>query len=224
MRRRYVLVWALIALGGCGGTQGGGDASAPRTTTVDAVRQARLMATGERVFAKQCSFCHRLLGIRAPRTPPPDAYGPNFDETRPTKAYVLERVTDGFGGMQSFQGDLTRGKIDAVATYVAAVSGRNLERPGLTGEQLAAGEAVFEAHCRKCHTLARRALTGKPGWTPTDFNDVQVSAPYTRSLLDGTGNAFFLELMVKAQGLAPQQIHDVAEYVAAISGPAHGRP
>src|SRR5829696_36483 len=98
-----MLVAAVALAAGCGESEeapsSAGSAAKPaRTTAIDAATRTNLLATGKRIFDKQCSFCHRLNGKRAPRTPPPDAYGSSFDEIETSEAYVIERVTNGFGG------------------------------------------------------------------------------------------------------------------------------
>jgi mono/diheme cytochrome c family protein len=121
-----MLVTAVAALvfGGCG------EAHAPlptsRTTTVNTAHHARLLATSKQVYAGHCSNCHRLLGKRTPTNPPPDAYGVSFDEIVVSESYVVERIANGFGGMQSFSGELTPAQIRAVAAYGTSVGGRDV--------------------------------------------------------------------------------------------------
>jgi cytochrome c oxidase subunit 1 len=77
-------------------------------------------AEGKRVFASaSCGGCHTLKDAGAEGT-----VGPNLDQTKPTKALVVDRVTNGFPPMPSFKGQLTSAQIDAVAAYVSAVAGR----------------------------------------------------------------------------------------------------
>lgn len=231
--RRAVAGWMVAAavalVAGCGGADDAGpaeEAAKPaRTTAIDAAMRARLLATGKRIFDVQCSFCHRLNGKRAPRTPAPDAYGSSFDEIETSEAFVVERVTNGFGGMQSFSGELSPQQIRAVAMYVVANQGRDVDAPPPSQEQLAAGEQLFADHCQRCHSIADRSQTGKPeetsaAWQATDFRVVKPSIPFVTSVLDGTGNAFMLELMPEVQGkLTPQEIRDVAAYVSALAAP-----
>lgn len=214
---------AALALG-CGG-DGAADPKARTAPGLSAAARAKLLAAGERVFVEQCDFCHRINGKRAPRTPPPDAYGSSFDEIETSEAFVAQRVTDGFGGMQSFSGELSARAIRAVAMYVVANQGSDVGAPEPSPEQLAAGEDVFEARCQRCHSIADRAQTGDPAetsaaWQATDFRVVRPSIPFVTSVLDGTGNAFMIELMPEVQGkLSQAEIRDVAAYVNAVAHP-----
>lgn len=218
--------WMLALLAttalGCGSN----DAADPKARTapgLSAAARGELLATGRRVFVEQCDFCHRINGKRAPRTPPPDAYGSSFDEIETSEAFVMRRVRDGFGGMQSFSGELTPREIRAVATYVIANQGGDVAAPKPSPARFAAGEDVFEARCQRCHSIADRPQTGKPeettaAWQATDFRVVKPSAPFVESVLDGTGNAFMIELMPEVQGkLSQAEIRDVAAYVTAVA-------
>ena len=211
---------------GCG-SDGAGDPK-PRTAPgLSAAGRAELLATGERVFVEQCDFCHRINGRRPPRNPPPDAYGSSFDEIETSEAYVADRVTNGFGGMQALGGELSPREIRAVAMYVVANQGGDVGAPRPSPTQLAAGEEVFRDRCQRCHSIADRSQTGRPeettaGWDATDFRVVRPSVPFVESVLDGTGNAFMIELMPEVQGkLSGSEIRDVAAYVNAL---AHAGP
>ena len=224
----WMLTTALVLAVGCGGGEGArptGTATTARKPAIDPAARAKLLATGRRIFDKQCSFCHRLNGKRAPRTPKPDAYGSSFDEIDTSQAFIIERVTKGFGGMQSFQGELSPRQIRAVAMYLVANQGRDVDAPEPPQEQMTAGGRVFAERCQRCHSIAGRPLTGDPaetdaGWDATDFRVVRPSVPFVESVLDGTGNAFMLELMPEVQGkLSKREIHDVAVYVNALAAP-----
>jgi cytochrome c oxidase subunit I len=77
-------------------------------------------AAGKRVFASAgCGGCHTLHGAGSGGT-----VGPNLDQARPTRALVVDRVTNGKGGMPSFEGQLTGAQIAAVAGYVSSAAGR----------------------------------------------------------------------------------------------------
>jgi mono/diheme cytochrome c family protein len=227
--RRALVSCALAALAaagaGCGGSggdrPGAGTTAATAKPAMDPGVRSTLLATGKTVFDEQCSFCHRLHGRRAPRTPHPDAYGSSFDEIETTEAFVADRVKDGFGGMQSFGGELSPRRIRAVAMYVVANQGQDVTAPPPSDRQLAAGERVFASHCQRCHSIADRPQTHKPlGWQATDFRIVKPSVPFVASVLDGTGNRFMLELMPGLQGkLTRSEIRDVAAYVAALATP-----
>ncbi len=49
--------------------------------------------------------------------------GPNLDGAKPDYALVVDRVTNGKGGMPSFKGKLSEKQIDCIATYVASAAG-----------------------------------------------------------------------------------------------------
>ena len=51
------------------------------------------------------------------------AVGPNLDESMPDNELVLDRVTNGQGGMPSFSSTLTEQQIADVAAYVSSVAG-----------------------------------------------------------------------------------------------------
>jgi cbb3-type cytochrome c oxidase subunit III len=75
---------------------------------------------GETIFAEAgCVSCHTLAAAGATGT-----IGPNLDEAKPDVALVVDRVTNGKGGMPSFRGRLTEEQIQAVAEYVAQNAGQ----------------------------------------------------------------------------------------------------
>jgi mono/diheme cytochrome c family protein len=53
------------------------------------------------------------------------AVGPNLDETKPSKALVIDRVTNGAGAMPAFGSQLTPDQIDAVAEFVSDSAGES---------------------------------------------------------------------------------------------------
>jgi mono/diheme cytochrome c family protein len=189
-----------------------------------AAARERLLLTGNRVYVQHCDVCHRLFGERAARTPPPDSYGPSFDEIRPTYAFVKHRVELGVMGMQSFADVLTPYEIRAVARYVTTVAGRDVPPTRLDPATRALGERIFVARCQRCHTLgARRAR--EEHYPATDFADVQPASVYVVRMLDGTGNAFLRELMGPAgRGLSRRAMRAVAAYVSKLSGQLVGSP
>ena len=90
---------------GGGGTGGGGGGGA---------------ADGKKVFETAgCGSCHTLADAGASGT-----VGPNLDEARPSRGLVVDRVTNGQGGMPPFKGQLTDEEIEAVAGYVSSVAGK----------------------------------------------------------------------------------------------------
>ena len=75
---------------------------------------------GKTVFATAgCAGCHTLKAAGSTGT-----VGPNLDEAKPSKELVIDRVTNGKGGMPSFKGQLSEAQIQAVADYVSANAGK----------------------------------------------------------------------------------------------------
>lgn len=89
----------------------------PRTTTQETTTQAA-SAEGEQIFATSCAGCHTFAAADAS-----GQVGPNLDQTKPSKALALDRVTNGRAGMPAFEGQLSPEEITAVATYVADNAG-----------------------------------------------------------------------------------------------------
>lgn len=76
-------------------------------------------ADGKSIFASfGCGSCHTFEAAGATGT-----IGPNLDESKPSVALAIERVTNGMGAMPSFKDRLTAEQIRAVAEYVAAAGG-----------------------------------------------------------------------------------------------------
>jgi cbb3-type cytochrome c oxidase subunit III len=74
---------------------------------------------GQTVFATAgCTGCHTLKAAGSTGT-----VGPNLDEAKPSKELVIDRVTNGQGGMPSFKGQLSEAQIQAVADYVSSNAG-----------------------------------------------------------------------------------------------------
>jgi mono/diheme cytochrome c family protein len=89
-------------------------AAAPLPATVGGGRPAE----GKRVFASAaCGSCHKLKAAGAS-----GIAGPSLDETKPSFALVVQRVTDGKGGMPSFRDTLTREQIADIAAFVVAAT------------------------------------------------------------------------------------------------------
>lgn len=103
----------------------GGGATAPGSTsaggaTTGGGASAGGKADGKQVFAAAgCGSCHKLADAGASGT-----VGPNLDQTKPSKALVVDRVTHGKGAMPAFAGRLSDAEIQAVAEYVASVAGK----------------------------------------------------------------------------------------------------
>jgi cbb3-type cytochrome c oxidase subunit III len=75
---------------------------------------------GKTIFATAgCTGCHTLAAADSSGT-----VGPNLDDAKPAKALVVDRVTNGKGGMPSFKGPLSDAQIEAVATYVSENAGK----------------------------------------------------------------------------------------------------
>jgi len=77
-------------------------------------------AAGKEVFlgTAGCASCHTLADAGAT-----GAVGPNLDAAKPSSELVVERVTNGFGGMPSFSETLSEEQIQDVAAYVSSVAG-----------------------------------------------------------------------------------------------------
>jgi cytochrome c6 len=75
---------------------------------------------GKEVFlgAAACAGCHTLSDAGATAT-----IGPNLDATQPSADLVVDRVTNGLGGMPSFADSLSEEQIQDVAAYVSSVAG-----------------------------------------------------------------------------------------------------
>lgn len=89
------------------GKPGAGGGSGPPATS------------GRDIFTQNCGSCHTLdaAGTRG-------AVGPNLDESKPSTALVIDRVTNGKNGMPPFKGTLTDAQIKAVAGYVSSSAGK----------------------------------------------------------------------------------------------------
>jgi cytochrome c553 len=84
-----------------------------QTTTTGAEGDA---AAGESVYASAgCGGCHTLEAAGSSGN-----VGPNLDESQPDHALVVDRVTNGAGGMPPFKGQLDEKQIQDVAAYVVA--------------------------------------------------------------------------------------------------------
>ena len=91
-------------------------ASTGETTTTEPSEPAGDAAAGEAVFASAgCGGCHTLEAAGSSGN-----VGPNLDEAKPDLDLVIDRVTNGMGGMPSFKGQLSEKQIQDVAAYVVA--------------------------------------------------------------------------------------------------------
>ena len=75
---------------------------------------------GKEVFlgTSACGGCHTLADAGTS-----GAVGPNLDESQPDYELVLDRVTNGQGGMPSFSSTLNEQQIADVSAYVSSVAG-----------------------------------------------------------------------------------------------------
>jgi len=75
---------------------------------------------GKEVFlgASACGGCHTLADAGSS-----GAVGPNLDETQPSEELVVDRVTNGLGGMPAFSSTLSEQQIADVAAYISSVAG-----------------------------------------------------------------------------------------------------
>ena len=77
---------------------------------------------GKQVFTQEaqpsCTICHTLADAGSA-----GAVGPNLDELKPTLEQVANAVTSGVGIMPAFNESLSEEQIQAVAHYVATVTG-----------------------------------------------------------------------------------------------------
>jgi mono/diheme cytochrome c family protein len=82
------------------------------------------VADGKAIFTSHCGGCHTLADAGAT-----GVVGPNLDQSKPPKALVVERVTNGGLVMPSFTDRsgghyLTDAQVQAVADYVSSATGR----------------------------------------------------------------------------------------------------
>ena len=78
------------------------------------------IASGRQLFRTVgCSTCHTLRDAGAT-----GAVGPNLDAAKPSRALVLNRVTNGQGVMPAFGDKLADAQIAQLADYVSARAGR----------------------------------------------------------------------------------------------------
>lgn len=121
-----LLAAVVLGLAACGG---GEEVSPVPETVVGTVPQATTAgptttlkgdaAAGKDLYAsKGCGGCHVLADAGSS-----GAVGPNLDDTKPAFDLVVDRVTNGRGGMPPFEGQLSEQEIADVAAYVAESAG-----------------------------------------------------------------------------------------------------
>jgi mono/diheme cytochrome c family protein len=77
------------------------------------------ISAGRQVFQTAgCGGCHTLAAAGSTGT-----VGPNLDTARPSRALVVQRVTNGRRAMPSFKSQLAPDQIQAVASFVTASTG-----------------------------------------------------------------------------------------------------
>ena len=77
-------------------------------------------ADGKAIFAEAgCGSCHTLAAADASGN-----VGPSLDDTKPPKELVVDRVTNGKGGMPAFKDSYSAEQIAAVADFVVANAGK----------------------------------------------------------------------------------------------------
>jgi mono/diheme cytochrome c family protein len=75
---------------------------------------------GKALFASLgCTGCHTLAAAGSTGN-----VGPNLDQSKPSKELVIDRVTNGQGGMPSFSGQVSAKQIAAIADYVSSSAGK----------------------------------------------------------------------------------------------------
>jgi mono/diheme cytochrome c family protein len=72
---------------------------------------------GKSIFTSTCASCHTLADAGTTGT-----VGPNLDQSKPSKALVVDRVTNGKGAMPPFKDSLDEAQIEAVAEYVSSAA------------------------------------------------------------------------------------------------------
>ncbi len=81
------------------------------------------VSLGQQVFSANCQACHTIAG--RPRTGRPQYPGTQFEDVRPSAAYVMRLVRRGIPEeMPSFRRKLTDAQIRAVAEYLTQTAGR----------------------------------------------------------------------------------------------------
>ena len=87
--------------------------------STNAGNQTAAAPDGKKIFSANCAGCHTLAAADTN-----GKVGPNLDELKPDAATVKNIVTNGGGGMPSFDGDLDDAEIAAVAEFVSTSAGQ----------------------------------------------------------------------------------------------------
>lgn len=91
-------------------------------TGLSPLTMASDLEKGKQVFSQDaqpsCTICHTLADAGSE-----GAIGPDLDQLKPTRQQVVNAVTSGVGVMPAFNESLSEEEIQAVAHYVAAVTG-----------------------------------------------------------------------------------------------------
>lgn len=74
---------------------------------------------GKSIFITSCGSCHTLSDAGTSGN-----VGPNLDSSKPARALVVDRVTNGQGAMPAFSESLDEAQIQAVADYVSSKAGK----------------------------------------------------------------------------------------------------
>jgi mono/diheme cytochrome c family protein len=100
-------------------SEAGGEGGEGETTAPPPATGGGDAAAGKQVFETAgCASCHTLADAGAK-----GAVGPNLDDAKPPAELVIDRVTNGKGGMPSFKGQLSEQQIEDVAAYVSTAAG-----------------------------------------------------------------------------------------------------
>jgi len=108
----------VVFAAGCGDGGPGDDTPSPSPS-------GGQLAEGKAIFTEHCAGCHTLADAGTT-----GVVGPNLDQSKPPKALVVERVTNGGAVMPSFTDRvsgghvLTDAQVEAVADYVSSATGR----------------------------------------------------------------------------------------------------
>jgi mono/diheme cytochrome c family protein len=103
-------------------TEATGSETTESETETEPTEAAGDPVAGKEIFTSvaqpSCTTCHTLADAGATGT-----VGPNLDAAQPPYDLVVDRVTNGQGGMPSFSGSLSAEQIQDVAAYVSSAAG-----------------------------------------------------------------------------------------------------